>query len=65
MGLKKIKVSANKSRNQDFKSFEGEVKELNLTDRAELNDMIMDTERKQNFSFWLQIIKDCTKYTDD
>ena len=44
MGLKKIKVSANKSRNQDFKSFEVEVKELNLTDRAELNDMIMDTE---------------------
>lgn len=65
MSFKKIKVVAEKKRNQDFKTFEAEVKYLNLTERAEINDKIMDTESKQNFSFWLQIIKDCTKYTDE
>ena len=25
----------------------------------------MDQTGKQNFSFWLQIIKDCTRYTDE
>jgi len=65
MKLKKIKVKPDKERNQDFKPFEVEVKELNLTERADMNDLIMDQDRKQNFSFWLKIIKDCTRYTDD
>ena len=30
-----------------------------------MNDLIMDQDRKKNFSFWLKIIKDCTRYTDD
>ena len=62
---KKIKVTADKNRNQSFKAFDAEVKLLNLSERAELNDLIMDQTGKQNFSFWLQIIKDCTRYTDD
>ena len=31
MKLKKIKVKPDKERNQDFKPFEVEIKELNLT----------------------------------
>tara|TARA_Y100000593_G_scaffold23401_1_gene46374 strand:+ start:3254 stop:3541 length:288 start_codon:yes stop_codon:yes gene_type:complete len=63
--FKKIKIQADKSKNQTFKTFEAEVRLLNLTERAELNDKIMDQTGKQNFSFWLQIIKDCTRYTDE
>ena len=62
---KKIKVISDKGKNQSFKTFEAEVKLLNLTERADLNDKIMDQSGNQNFSFWLQIIKDCTRYTDD
>ena len=43
-GLKKIKVSANKSRNQDFKSFEVEVKELNLNNITFINEDILKYE---------------------
>ena len=62
---KKIKVAADKNRNQSFKTFEAEIRLLNLTERAEINDKIMDQGGKQNFSFWLKIKKDCTRYTDD
>ena len=62
---KKIKVISDKVKNQSFKTFEAEVRLLNLTERADLNDKIMDQGGNQNFSFWLQIIKDCTRYTDE
>jgi len=62
---KKIKVISDKGKNQSFKTFEAEVKLLNLTERADINDKIMDQSGNQNFSFWLQIIKDCTRYTDE
>ena len=48
-----------------IKSFEVEFKELNLTQRAEINDIIFDTDVKKNFSFWLDIIKRGTTLTDD
>ena len=63
MKYKKIKVTANAD--QSFKSFEIEVREPNLQDRAKLNDQIMDQDQKQNFSFWLKIIRSNTRYTDD
>ena len=62
MKYKKIKVTANAD--QSFKSFEIEVREPNLQDRAKLNE-IMDQDQKQNFSFWLKIIRTNTRYTDD
>ena len=61
----KLKVRPDKTSGQTFKAFEVEVRELNLQERAELNDKIMDREVKQNFSFWLSIIKDCTDYSDE
>mgnify|MGYP003675683766 FL=1 len=61
----KLTVSSDKTSGQTFKSFEVEVRELNLQERAELNDKIMDREVKQNFSFWLSVIKDCTDYSDE
>ena len=48
-----------------FKPFDCELKELNLTERSEINDMIFDTESKKNFSFWLDIIKRGTSLSDD
>ena len=62
---KKLKVVPDKGKGQDFKPFQIEAKVLNLTSRAELNYKIMDTDRKQNFSFWLEIIKENTDYSDE
>ena len=56
----KVKVEG-----EGIKSFEVEFKELNLTQRAEINDIIFDTDVKKNFSFWLDIIKRGTTLTND
>tara|TARA_R100001244_G_scaffold123454_1_gene93121 strand:- start:40 stop:291 length:252 start_codon:yes stop_codon:yes gene_type:complete len=58
--MSKVKVKG-----EGFKPFDCELKELNLTERAEINDMISDTEVKKNFSFWLDIIKRGTSLSDD
>ena len=58
--MSKVKVNG-----EGFKPFDCELKELNLTERAEINDMISDTEVKKNFSFWLDIIKRGTSLSDD
>jgi len=58
--MSKVKVEG-----EGMKSFEVEFKELNLTQRAEINDIIFDTDVKKNFSFWLDIIKRGTTLTDD
>ena len=58
--MSKVKVEG-----ESIKSFEVEFKELNLTQRAEINDIIFDTDVKKNFSFWLDIIKRGTTLTDD
>ena len=58
--MSKVKVKGD-----GFKTFECELKELNLTERSEINDMIFDTESKKNFSFWLDIIKRGTSLSDD
>tara|TARA_R100000808_G_C2148403_1_gene156549 strand:+ start:3118 stop:3369 length:252 start_codon:yes stop_codon:yes gene_type:complete len=58
--MAKIKVKG-----EGFKPFDVEIKELNLTERAEINDLIMDTETKKNFSFWLDIIKRGTELIED
>ena len=59
----KLKVIPNEGKN--FKAFTIEAKELNLQERAELNDKIMDKSVQQNFSFWIAIIKDNTDYSDE
>ena len=58
-------MSIVKVKGDGFKTFECELKELNLTERAEINDLIFDTESKKNFSFWLDIIKRGTSLSDD
>ena len=58
--MTKLKVEG-----EGIKAFEVEFKELNLTQRAEINDIIFDTDVKKNFSFWLDIIKRGTTLTDD
>ena len=58
--MSKVKVEG-----ESIKSFEVEFKELNLTQRAEINDIIFDTDVKKNFSFWLDIIKRGTTLADD
>lgn len=65
MSIKKLKIAPDKSKGHTFKSFEVEAKILNLSERASLNDKIMDQDTKQNFSFWLDIIRENTKYSDE
>ena len=62
---KKLKVVPDKGKGQAFKPFEIEIKVQNLQERAELNDKIMDTDKKQNFSFWLEIIRENTNLSDE
>ena len=59
----KLKVKPNA--NQDFKAFEIEARQLNLQQRTELNDKLMDQSVPQNFTFWICIIKENTTYSDD
>ena len=58
--MSKVKVEG-----EGIKSFDVEFKDLNLTQRAEINDLIFDTDVKKNFSFWLDIIKRGTTLKDD
>lgn len=65
MNVKKLKVTPDNSKGQTFKPFVVEAKILNLSERANLNDKIMDQDEKQNFSFWLDIIRENTNYKDE
>ena len=59
-GMRKVKVEG-----KGIKTFEIEFKELNLTERAELNDLIFDENYKKNFSFWLSVIRTGTTLSDE
>ena len=59
-GMKKVKVDG-----KGIKTLEIEFKELNLTERAEVNDIIYDDDVPKNFSFWLDIIKRGTTLKED
>ena len=58
--MSKVKVGG-----EGFKTFNAEIKELNLTERAEINDIIFDPKANKNFSFWVEVIKKGTDYSDD
>ena len=58
--MNKVKIKG-----EGFKPFDCELKDINLTERAEINDMIIDTEISKNFSFWLKIIRIGTDWTDE
>jgi hypothetical protein len=58
--MKKVKVDG-----KGIKTLEIEFKELNLTERAEINDIIYDDGVPKNFSFWLDIIKRGTTLKED
>ena len=53
MSEKSVKVKANE--NQEFKTFEVEIPKITRKKRCELNDMMIDSEGKMNFSFWCDI----------
>ena len=53
-----------KVKGESIKQFNIEIKQLTLDERAEINDMIIDTEISKNFSFWLKIIRIGTDWTD-
>lgn len=54
-----------KVKGESIKQFNVEIKQLTLDERAEINDMIIDTEISKNFSFWLKIIRIGTDWTDE
>ena len=56
----KIKVKG-----KGFEPFDVELKNLNLTERAEINDLIFDQGVTKNFSFWFDIIKRGTDLKED
>tara|TARA_Y100001963_G_scaffold102487_1_gene141055 strand:+ start:241 stop:492 length:252 start_codon:yes stop_codon:yes gene_type:complete len=58
--MAKVKVKG-----EGFKPFDVDLKELNLTDRSEINDLIMDTSVKKNFTFWVDIIRKGTSFAED
>ena len=60
MTLKKVKIEA-----KGIKTFEVELKDLTLDERAEVNDRIFDEKQSKNFSFWIDIIRKGTKLSDD
>tara|TARA_R100001594_G_scaffold150294_1_gene210909 strand:+ start:56 stop:325 length:270 start_codon:yes stop_codon:yes gene_type:complete len=50
---------------EGFKPFEVELKTLNLSQRAEINDMLTDESRTKNFSFYLDVIRLGTDLSDE
>ena len=58
--MAKVKIEA-----KGIKAFEVELKDLNLDERAEINDRIFDDRKPKNFSFWIEIIRKGTKLSDD
>ena len=58
--MRKVKIEG-----EGFKPFNCEIKDLNLVERAEINDLIFDSDIKKNFSFWLDLIKRGTNLKED
>ena len=58
-------MSKAKVEGKGITAFELELKDLNLTERAEINDMISDETISKNFTFWLDIIRKGTILKDD
>ena len=58
--MAKVKIEG-----KGFKPFMVELKDLNLSERSEINDIIFDPDSKKNFSFWLEVIKRGTDLGDD
>ena len=50
---------------ENVKELTFDVKDLNLDERAEINDRIFDEKQSKNFSFWIDIIRKGTKLSDD
>tara|TARA_Y100001973_G_C5162040_1_gene314038 strand:- start:890 stop:1153 length:264 start_codon:yes stop_codon:yes gene_type:complete len=61
-----MKVNPNKKLNQDFKSFEIEIKDIDWKTRCELNDMMLKETKNgaPSFSFWGKVVLDCTTLTE-
>ena len=58
-------MSKAKVEGKGITAFELELKDLNLTERAEINDMISDETISKNFTFRLDIIRKGTILKDD
>ncbi len=56
------------AKNQEFKSFEIELKELGLKDRCKLNDEMIAKSKGDEipgFSYWIDVIRIGTELTDE
>ena len=59
-----MKVKAEK--NQNFKSFEIEIKPITWQQRCELNDlMIKESTGTPSFTFWGKVVLECTDLTEE
>ena len=62
--MDKIKIKPSEDQNQDFKTFEISIKDINWKMRCELNDMMIKENSNgamPSFSWWGEIV---LKYTD-
>tara|TARA_R110000824_G_scaffold178361_3_gene358008 strand:+ start:735 stop:992 length:258 start_codon:yes stop_codon:yes gene_type:complete len=53
------------SEDKKFKPFEIELKDINMDEREEINNMIFDTQKDKNFSWFLRVIELGTHYNRD
>lgn len=53
------------SEDKKFKPFEIELKDINMDEREEINNMIFDTQKDKNFSWFLKVIELGTNYSRD
>ena len=66
----KVKI---KSDGNIFKPFDIELKEINMDEREEINNMIFDSQKNKNFSWFLKVIEigtslsreELNKYSND
>ena len=54
-----------KIKGDEFKPFDVEIKDLNLSERTKINDMLIDESRAKNFSFNIEVIQIGTDLEED
>ncbi len=54
-----------KIKGDEFKPFDVEIKDLNLSERTKINDMLIDESRAKNFSFYIEVIQIGTDLEED
>ena len=44
---------------------EYEIKDITLSERCDLNDMLIEKSKSPSFSLWVKVIQTCTDLDDD